>query len=213
MEIVKQTQDSTCSLEDTLINRGLVNVQSIDPRIKVNLRYSSINNFLRTDMYGCLNKAYFQNETAHKLAQAQEYLTVIDSNLSLLIWNGVRPRSIQRQMWNSLDMPFKEKVRYVSNPKNGSIHNYGCAVDLTICEQDGKLLDMGSDFDYFGPAANTNREYMLMTDSILNFIQFDNRKLLRTVMIRAGFSTISSEWWHFNWMSRYEASRKYAIIE
>lgn len=203
----------TCSLEDSIISNGLVNIQDIDPSIRVNLRYSSLNNFLRKDIYGCLNKAYFQKETAEKLARAQEHLTEIDSNLFLLIWDGVRPRSIQWQMWEALEMPFNEKVRYVSNPKNGSIHNYGCAVDLTICESDGKLLDMGTDFDHFGPAANTNREYMLLTDSVLTYQQFDNRKLLRKVMKAAGFSSITSEWWHFNAMSRSEAKKNYSIIE
>lgn len=208
-----QTAEETCSLEDTLISNGLVNIQDIHSSIKVNLRYSSLNNFLRRDIYGCLNKAYFQKETAEKLAQAQQHLTDIDSNLYLLIWDGVRPRSVQWQMWDALEMPFNEKVRYVSNPKNGSIHNYGCAVDLTVCERDGRLLDMGTDFDYFGPAANTNKEYILLTDSILTFQQFDNRKLLRKVMKAAGFSSITSEWWHFNAMSRSEANKRYSIIE
>ena len=116
-------------------------------------------------------------------------------------------------MWTTLEMPFNEKVRYVSNPKNGSIHNYGCAVDLTICKSDGKLLDMGTDFDHFGRAANVSKEYLLLTDSVLSYKQFDNRKLLRKVMKSAGFSTISSEWWHFNALSRSEAKRNYSIIE
>ena len=202
-----------CSLADSICNAGLVNVQHINDQIKVNLRYSGRNNFLKTDLYGCLEDAYLQKDVALMLDKAQQKLTETDSNLHLMIWDAVRPRSVQWKMWNVLKMPLAEKVRYVSNPRNGSIHNYGCAVDLTICYSDGKLMDMGTDFDYFGRAANTRGEYMLVTDTIITFQQLDNRKVLRKAMKSAGFSIISSEWWHFNAMSRSVARSRYAIVE
>ncbi len=202
-----------CTLEDSLSYWGLVNIQDIDSNIKVNLRYSGLNNFLKTDLYQCLQSAYLQKDVAKKLSVAQNELTKIDSNLHLLIWDAVRPRSIQRKMWNSLKMPFQEKVRYVSNPRNGSIHNYGCAVDLTICRKNGTVLDMGTDFDHFGTSANINAEWKLLMDEVLEYTQIDNRKLLRKVMKNAGFSTISSEWWHFNSCSRCVAKTKYRLIE
>lgn len=202
-----------CTMHDTLRMAGLVNVQTINPNVRVYLRYSSINNFLKQDVYGCIDSAFLQPKTADMLSRAQNILTAIDSTLHLLVWDGVRPRSVQWKMWNALKMPFDQKKRYVSNPRNGSIHNYGCAVDLTICDNNGRRLNMGTDFDYFGRAANTNAEYLLVNDGTLNFRQLDNRKLLRKVMRDAGFSTISSEWWHFNAMSRARAKATYAIIE
>lgn len=203
-----------CSLEDSLkFIYQLVNVQELNPDIRVKLRYSSRSNFLKTDVYDYLTNAYLQPFAAEKLANAQQLLTQTDSRLHLLIWDAVRLRSTQWEMWNLLKMPFEEKVRYVSNPKNGSVHNYGCAVDLTICNEKGEVLDMGTDFDYFGEAANINNEGRLIADGTLNYYQVDNRKMLRKVMKEAGFTTISSEWWHFNAISRDSAAKKYTIIE
>ncbi len=203
----------SCALEDSIKFKGLINVQEINPDIRVHLRYSGLNNFLNKDIYGCLTNACLQTETAEMLSEAQEELSTRDPNLHLLIWDAARPRSVQWKMWNTLEMPIAQKTRYVSNPRNGSIHNYGCAVDLTICEADGKQLDMGTDFDYFGKTANTNMEFILVQNGELNYQQLDNRKLLRQVMRKAGFNTISSEWWHFNAMSRAEARKRYEIVE
>ncbi len=216
-EITKSLASETpkiCKFEDSIqLYYKLVNVQELNPNIRVRLRYSGINNFLKTNVYGCLSNAYLAPLAAEKLANAQKLLTEKDSTLHLLVWDAVRPRSIQWKMWNMLKMPLAEKVRYVSNPRNGSVHNYGCAVDLTICNEQGDVLDMGADFDYFGSAANIHSEGSLLTTGTLNYIQVDNRKLLRKVMKEAGFTTITSEWWHFNAMSRNAAAAKYAIVE
>ena len=207
-------KSKTCSLEDSLkLYYKLVNVKDINPDIRVRLRYSGSNNFLKTDVYECLENAYLTPLAADKLAIAQNLLSAKDSTLHLLIWDAVRPLSIQWKMWYLLKMPLAEKVRYVSNPRNGSIHNYGCAVDLTICNEKGEILDMGTDFDHFGRAANIHSEGNLLTEGILNYYQVDNRKLLRKVMKEAGFTTISSEWWHFNAISRDSAAKKYTIVE
>ena len=202
-----------CHLEDSIRDAGLVDVQFVNPDIRVYLRYSTRNNFLKKEMYGCLDHAYLQTMAAQKLDTAQQLLSGVDSNLHLLVWDAARPRSVQWKMWNTLQMPFNEKKRFVSNPKNGSIHNYGCAVDLTLCTSSGELLDMGTDFDYFGKAASASDEWELVQEKVLTEEQFDNRKLLRNVMLKAGFTTINSEWWHFNAMSRPEASAAYAILE
>lgn len=209
----KNIEKSHCTIHDTLRMAGLVNVQDINPNIRVHLRYSGTNNFLKQNLYDCVDSAFLQLKTAEMLSDAQNRLTAIDSSLHLLVWDGVRPRSVQWKMWNALKMPIDQKKRYVSNPRNGSIHNYGCAVDLTICDDNGRRLNMGTDFDYFGRAANTNLEYLMVNDGTLNFRQLDNRKLLRKVMTQAGFRTITSEWWHFNAMSRPTAKATYAIVE
>ncbi|PCJ67608.1 MAG: peptidase M15 [Bacteroidetes bacterium] len=202
-----------CALNESICNAGLVNIQHLNPNIRINLRYSGINNFLNQDLYGCLDSAYFQQETALMLDSAQKKLTAVDSNLHLLIWDAVRPRNIQWRMWNALDMPLKQKAKYVSNPRNGSIHNYGCAVDLTICYTNRKLMDMGTDFDHFGRASNIKSEYLLVEEGILTPQQLENRTILRSIMKSVGFKTISSEWWHFNALTRSVARSKYAIVE
>ena len=203
----------TCTIQDSLLALGLVNVQVLNPNIQVHLRYSGTHNFLHTDLYGCLETAYLQAEAASMLSKAQDYLTTVDSSLHLLIWDAIRPRSVQWEMWRAVQMPLDQKVRFVSYPRNGSLHNYGCAVDLTICNQDNIPLDMGTDFDYFGRAASTRHEAQLVTEGLLTQQQQENRRLLRRVMQQAGFSIISSEWWHFNAMSREAAKAKYVIVE
>lgn len=136
------------TLEQRLINLGLVDVQEINPKIRVDLKYCTNDNFMRTNVYGKLRRAYLQKEVAEKLSNAQDYLSEKDSNLFLLVYDAVRPRWVQYKMWNSLDsIPVGQRTKFVSNPRNGSVHNYGAAVDLTICYSNGIPLDMGAFFD------------------------------------------------------------------
>jgi len=201
------------TLEQKLIDAGLVDVQKIDSSILIDLRYSTFNNFMNEDVYGNLNKVYLQPSVANDLKKANDYLHQLDSNLTLLIFDGVRPRSVQQKMWDVLDMPINEKTKFVSNPKNGSIHNYGCAVDLTIATIDGKPLDMGASFDEIGKIAYPRLEQQFLKSGELTQQQVDNRKLLRKVMRNGGFYNIQTEWWHFNRYNRNKAKEMFEIIE
>ena len=113
------------TLEQKLIDAGLVNVQDIVPEVLIDLRYSTTNNFMKQDVYGHLNRAYLQPDVAEDLKKCIAFLESKDSTLTLLIFDAVRPRSVQQIMWDILDMPTSEKTKFVSNPKNGSVHNYG----------------------------------------------------------------------------------------
>lgn len=198
-------------LEKKLIDVGLVNIQEIDSTIKVDLRYSSLNNFLNADVYGDLSRCYLRKEAALKLAQAQRYLKQKFPGHSLLIFDGARPRSVQYKMWEIFEGPDKQK--YVANPQSGSIHNYGAAVDLTIVDDKGNLLDMGTEFDFFGKLAQPRYEEKFLKEGKLNEKQLSNRKLLREAMTKAGFQYIQSEWWHFNAFLKDVVKKKYSIIE
>ncbi len=125
----------------------------------------------------------------------------------------MRPRRVQQILRDTLDYPLADKPKYVANPQEGSIHNYGAAVDLTIAGADGQPIDMGTDFDYFGVLAYPTKEKELLAAQQLTPEQVANRHLLRDVMTRAGFSPITTEWWHFNAFSRQEADRRYGIVE
>ena len=132
-----------CEWETYLENEGLVDIQTLDSSILVELKYSSEDNFMKKDMYGCLEKCFLQPDVAEKLLHAQQFLKAINPKLTLLIYDGLRPRSIQQYMWDILDLPLHEKVKFVSNPKRGSLHNFGAAVDITIYNTDSlKPLDM-----------------------------------------------------------------------
>lgn len=201
------------TLEQRLIDAGLVNIQSVDSSIVVRLAYTTNNNFIGRDVYGGLENAYLQEDVALKLAKAQSYLKERDSSLSLVVYDAVRPRSVQQVMWDVLDMPINQKVKFVSNPKFGSIHNFGAAVDLSIVDGEGVALDMGAGFDDPSINAWPVKEQELLAKGDITQAHIDNRRLLRSVMGRAGFFNIQTEWWHFNSCTRDSARQKYKIVE
>jgi D-alanyl-D-alanine dipeptidase len=190
-----------------------VNVQDLDPTIRVDMKYSTDDNFLGFDVYGSLDKCYLQPDVADKLVKANRYLKEENPLYTLLVYDGARPRSIQRKMWDTVKtMPVKQGT-YVSNPNKGSLHNFGAAVDLTVADENGNALDMGTPYDFFGDRAHTDIEARLLSTGEITEEQLANRKLLRRVMNKAGFFGIQSEWWHFNSCTRDAAAQKYTIIE
>lgn len=205
--------DSISEVEDAFIRHGLVDVQSIDPSILVDLKYASTDNFLDTNLYGTITKAYLQKEVAEKLANASAFLKEECDSCRLLVFDAARPQSVQFKMWKKIkSMPVQQGI-YVSNPEKGSVHNFGAAVDLTIITENGEELDMGTPFDYFGKEAWTTNEDSLIRIGKLSPTQVKNRLLLRRAMRKAGFNAIPSEWWHFNAYSRSKAQEIYTIIK
>ncbi|NOQ73555.1 MAG: peptidase M15 [Crocinitomix sp.] len=201
------------TLEQRLIDSGLVNIEDIIPGVLTDVRYSDTNNFMATDVYGHLNRIYLQPSVAADLKKCQDKLKEIDSTLTLLVYDGVRPRSVQQYMWDILDMPIGEKVKFVSNPKNGSLHNYGAAVDLTIADSNGFALDMGAGYDDIRKIAYPRHEAAYLDSGMLTQQNIDNRDLLRDVMRSGGFWGIQTEWWHFNRYSRDKAKGLFDIVE
>ena len=202
------------SFEATMQKQGLVDVQEIEPSILVELKYSTTDNFVGKDVYGDLTRAYLQPMAARKLAKASQYLQEHHPDLRLLVYDAARPRQAQWNLWNALpDVPEQERRKYVADPREGSIHNYGCAVDLTVATADGKPLDMGTKYDFFGEMAYPSREAALLKAGKLTKAQLDNRLILRTAMLQAGFTRIEYEWWHFNALSRERSKATYQIVE
>ena len=199
--------------EQALIDAGLVDIQTLDSTIRVELKYSTTNNFVGVDVYGDLSKAYLQKEPSLKLVKAQRYLRETHPGYSLLIYDAARSRRVQQILWDTLQKPAKLKPLYVADPKKGSIHNYGAAVDLTIIDPAGKPLDMGTGYDFFGEMAYPSKEEVLLQQGKLTQEQIDNRLILRETMRRAGFTPIDSEWWHFNALSLARCRQQYGIIE
>lgn len=205
---------SVSELEQALIDQGLSNVKDIIPDIKVDLKYSTTDNFFGQDVYGELTEAYLQPIVAEQLKKAQEMLQAENPDYTLLIYDGVRPRSVQQILWDNLDKPDSLKPLYVADPKVGSLHNFGVAVDLTIFDTKAdSALDMGTGYDYFGYPAYPDREEQMLKEKKLQPKHIVNRTLLRKIMNSNGFSGIGSEWWHFNAYSRKEAGEKFKIVE
>lgn len=201
-------------MEQFLIDHRLVDVEGVIPGIKVELKYSTTDNFFEQDVYGDLTKAFLQPEVAEQLKIAQEMLKNEYPDYTLLIYDGVRPSSVQQILWDNLDKPDSLKPLYVADPKIGSLHNFGVAVDLTIFDiKADSTLDMGTGYDFFGYQAYPDREEQMLAENKITAAQIANRAILRKVMTANGFTGIGSEWWHFNAYSRKEAGEKFEIIK
>jgi zinc D-Ala-D-Ala dipeptidase len=203
------------SLERKLIEHGLVDIQQIDAHILVDLKYSTTDNFVKRDVYGDLTRAYLQPEMASRLARASQLLRKAHPGYQLLVYDAARPNSVQFDLWNALDVlkiPPGRKAMYVADPKKGSNHNFGCAVDLTVTDAKGVPLDMGTPYDFFGPLAYPRAEAEMLKNGTLTRRQISNREILRSVMVKSGFTVNTTEWWHFDGMSKNQARATYGMI-
>lgn len=195
-----------------LRQRGLVDVCTLDTSIQVHLQYATPDNFVGKVLYQGLTRAWLRPEAAKKLLQAQKLLKKEHPGKSLLIYDAARPMAVQRRMWSLVQGT--GKTYYVANPaKGGGLHNYGMAVDITILDEKGQPLPMGTPFDYFGKEANTDREEELVQAKKITPEEYANRRLLRRIMKQAGFTTVTSEWWHFNACSRSFARQNLPLID
>ncbi len=182
------------AIEDSMLAAGLVDLSQISPAITLDLRYATRHNFARRNMYGDYCKAYATRATAHSLAAALRSLQTEDPDLGIVIFDAARPLSVQRAMWRCVAGTTGE--RYVARPFKGGPHNYGVALDLSLTRH-GVPLDMGTDFDTFGPLAHIDAEDALVASGRLSAEAVANRRLLRRAMTAAGFMTYRREWWHF----------------
>jgi len=183
-------------LEAHMKRYGLINVQDSIPEIFVDLKYSTTDNFTEKDMYGNLYKAMVHPFVIQRLKRARALLKIRRPDLEFIIFDAARPKHIQDSLWVYLkDHP--NRTSYVSSPNAGSMHNYGLALDISLCDTLGNPLDMGCPYDHFGEEAHITDEELLLKKRLIKSSALEHRKLLREIMVIAGFSTIASEWWHF----------------
>lgn len=199
-------------LEQSMLDQGLVDIADYDSSIRVSLMYSRADNFTGKVLYTQLSHAYLHPKAARALAKAQSLLKKAHPGLSLIVFDATRPMSVQQKMWNCVrNTP---KYFYVSNPAHGGgLHNYGLAVDISICRENGDTIPMGTKIDYMGSAAHITKELQLVSSGKLTMQAVKNRRILRKVMKEAGFHPLPTEWWHFNLVSRAVAKRYYKVIK
>ncbi len=199
-------------LEKYYTSKGLVDINLLDTSINVILAYSTSQNFLNKPLYNGLKKCYLPCEVAIKLCNAHYYLKQHNTLYNIVVFDATRPLSIQKQMWDEFEMPFKEKINYLAYPSSISLHNYGAAVDVGIIDNDSMLLDMGTVFDSFEKLSQPKFENQFYKQGLLTKEALNNRLLLRSIMLKAGFTSITSEWWHFNATNKTTAALKYELI-
>lgn len=192
--------------------QGMVDVTSVDGSIQVSLMYSRADNFTGGVLYDDLRRAYLHPKAAAALAKAQKELKRLRPDLSLKVYDAARPMSIQQKMWDKVKNT--PKYFYVSNPAHGGgLHNYGMAVDITLCRLNGDSIPMGTKIDHMGMAAHIDNEETLVKEGRISREALNNRRLLRRVMRHAGFTPLRTEWWHFNYISRATAKKYYKVIK
>ena len=199
------------SVEKTMARHpGLVDAATVVAELQVDLRYATADNFLGRAVYGDLRACYLQKDAAAMLARAQELLVRAHPEWRLRVLDCARPVWVQREMWKLVEGTPQQD--YVANPDQRSVHNFGCAVDLTVATRDGVALDMGTAFDFFGELAHPEHEIALLEQGRLRPEQVANRLVLREVMVRAGFRPLRHEWWHFDCASQKDTRRRYREI-
>ena len=162
----------------------LVNVRSVDPSIRVELRYAGTHNAMGRAIYPPNMPALLRPSVAAQLVIAQNYLK--PRGFRLKIWDAFRPKAAHEQLWQYL--PNRD---FVASPTDGgSLHTWGVAVDATLAYANGHAVEMPTDFDEFTPAA-----YLYYTGTSGSVRE--HLHILQTAMARAGFYGMRTEWWHF----------------
>lgn len=179
--------------------------------VLIDLRYGTTNNFVGENMYGDFQQAYLHRLAAEKLFLAIKFLKEEHPHYKLIIFDALRPRSVQYLLWNKVKGTAEEI--YVANPKSGSVHNYGFAVDLSVVNEKNTELDMGTPYDNFTELAHPEFEEKFLKEGKLTQTQINNRLILRKVMVRAGFAPLTHEWWHFDALPKSELKQRYKIVE
>lgn len=172
----------------------LINVWKLDTTIVLDIRYATTNNFTGKKVYD-EEKFFLRTEPAQKIFEVQKELKSL--GLGLKIFDGYRPLSVQKKFWEI--MPDE---RYVANPENGSRHNRGAAVDLTLIDKNGDEIPMPTPYDDFTEKASRN--FLDLPAQIIV-----NRKFLEDLMKKYGFEGLPTEWWHFD----FNGWEKYDVLD
>lgn len=178
--------------------------------IAVELRYATPDNFVGRDLYNPLDCAWLHRDAAAALEQAVAWLARQRPGYQLLILDALRPQRVQEQLWETLQGT--DLLGYIAEPVRGSIHSFGMALDLTIIDESGRELDMGTAFDDLSERSQPALETLMLERGELTRAQCDNRHLLRNAMLLAGFYGINSEWWHFDCGDRQHVRRTYTRV-
>lgn len=167
----------------TVNDTTFVNLKDYSNDFVYDMKYATADNFLKAKVYDCA-ECFLRFKTVKALMEAND--SFVRMGYKIKLFDCYRPLDIQKKMWKIVPNP-----SYVADPSKGSIHNRGGAIDITLVDANGKELDMGTPFDFFGVEAGHN--YPDLSPEIK-----DNRELLKTVMIAKGFNIFDSEWWHYN---------------
>ena len=181
---------------DTLLRPELVELRSLDSSIRYDIRYATTNNFMNAVFY-TQPRAFLQRPAAEAVVRAHQKLR--QWGYGLLIHDAYRPWYVTKMFWDATPDSLRH---FVADPRSGSRHNRGAAVDLTLYDlQTGEPVEMPGGYDEFSPRSYA--QYPGGTER-----QRWHRDLLRRVMEAEGFRVYPFEWWHFD----YQEWRRYPVL-
>ncbi len=160
-----------------------VDLKKYSQNFVYDMKYATEDNFLKAKVYDC-DVCYLRLKTVKAMIIANQKF--LKKGYRIKIFDCYRPLDIQEKMWKIVPDP-----TYVANPKKGSIHNRGGAIDITLVDKNNTELDMGTAFDYFG--AESGHNYQKLSSKVKA-----NRRLLKKIMLASNFKSFDSEWWHYN---------------
>ena len=176
----------------------LVEIVKLDPGIRLDVRYATTNNFLHRPVYSQA-RAFLQRPAAEALVRAN--LALHAKGYGVVVFDGYRPWTVTKLFWDSATAE-QRRIKFVANPQNGSRHNRGCAVDLSLVElKSGAEVQMPSGYDEFSERAFPTYAGGTPESRAL-------RELLRNAMESEGFTVYQAEWWHFD----FNEWRQYRIM-
>lgn len=164
-------------------SNAFVNLRNYSTDFIFDMKYATADNFLKEKVYPC-DECFLRVKTVKALLEANK--SFLAKGFRIKLYDCYRPIDIQKKMFQLVP-----DANYVANPKTGSIHNRGGAVDISLVNSSGVEVDMGTKFDFFGEEASHN--YQKLSEEILN-----NRKFLKEIMLQHNFKSFDSEWWHYN---------------
>ena len=185
----------TVASEDIAGSPEFRHLTSIDG-IAIDLRYATPNNFVGRDLYSPFDCAWLHRDAAAALEKVVAWLKQGRPGYTALVLDALRPQRVQQQLWDALAGTGLQM--YLANPARGSIHSYGMALDITLLDEQGRELDMGTGFDDMTDLSHPALEEGFLAAGKLSEEQVANRRLLRDAMLGAGFFGINTEWWHFD---------------
>ena len=166
-------------------NNKMIDLKKAIPSLIIDLRYTTTNNFMHRPLYPSLHTTYLRLAAVNALKKV--VIALNNKNLTLKIFDAYRPYAVTEEMWEVV-----KDSRYAADPANGSGHNRGTSVDLTLVNiRSKKELDMGTGFDNFSDTAH--QDFSALPTTVLQ-----NRILLKTTMEKYGFVSLDTEWWHFS---------------
>ena len=201
-ELREISKNSNPPILDSLdSHKKLVDLKKLDDEFQLDIRYASTNNFMRSKFYKN-ERAFFNISAADKLIEAKNELKKL--GYGIIIYDAYRPWFVTKMFWEGTPENLKH---FVANPKNGSSHNKGCAIDIGLYDiETGESIVMISGYDEFTERAYPN--YMGGSKK-----QRDIRDMLIKVMERNDFTVYEYEWWHFNYNGCESGIMNYSFEE